>query len=111
MLGSAQGCGDDTQGSYELHKYTLKKTICMQLIIDLSLSYHIITRRRNPIGFLPEVWSPLQATVHLCGIFYLPWHALVQGTMVFSLIRQTLFALTTYSQIFVCALAGIEPAH
>jgi hypothetical protein len=20
------------------------------------------------------VWSPLQATVHLCGIFYLPWH-------------------------------------
>jgi hypothetical protein len=36
--------------------------------------YQSITRRRNPIGFLPEVWSPLQATVHLCGIFYLPWY-------------------------------------
>jgi hypothetical protein len=33
---------------------------------------YIITRRRNP--FLPEVWSPLQATVHLYGIFCLPWH-------------------------------------
>jgi hypothetical protein len=38
------------------------------------ISYHIITRRRNPVGFLAEVWSPLQATLHLCGIFYLPWH-------------------------------------
>jgi hypothetical protein len=38
------------------------------------ISYHIITQRHNPIGFLPEVWSPLQATVHLRGIFYLPWH-------------------------------------
>jgi hypothetical protein len=38
------------------------------------ISYHIIAWHRNTIEFLPEVWSPLQATVHLCGIFYLPWH-------------------------------------
>jgi hypothetical protein len=40
--------------------------------LSLWLSYHIIARHRNPNGFLPEVWSPLQATVH--GIFCLPWH-------------------------------------
>jgi hypothetical protein len=26
------------------------------------------------LDFLPDAWSPLQATVHLCGIFCLPWH-------------------------------------
>jgi hypothetical protein len=47
----------------------------MRFEYKFHLSYHhIITRRRSPIGFLPEVWSPLQATVHQCGIFYLPWH-------------------------------------
>jgi hypothetical protein len=62
--------------------------------------HHIITRCRNPIGFLPEVWSPLQATVHLCGIFDLPWHRR-SGTRdhVFSLFRQTHFVFT-YSQVF-----------
>jgi hypothetical protein len=39
-----------------------------------SFHHFSISRRRNPVGFLPEVWSPLQATVHLCGVFYLPWH-------------------------------------
>jgi hypothetical protein len=53
--------------------------------------------RCNTVGFLPEVWSPLQATGHLCGIFCLSWHinTQVQGTTVFSLIRQTLFVFTT----------------
>jgi hypothetical protein len=39
--------------------------------------------------------SPLQATVHMCGIFYLPWHRHI-GTRItiFSLIRQTLFLFT-----------------
>jgi hypothetical protein len=36
----------------------------------LKTSYHIISLCRNPV--LLEVWSPLQATVHLCGIFCLP---------------------------------------
>jgi hypothetical protein len=50
----------------------------------------------NPVGFLPEEWSPLQATVHLCGLFCLPWHR-HSGTRDhgFSLIRQTLFVITT----------------
>jgi hypothetical protein len=47
---------------------------CRQAAVFHYISYHIITWRRNPVGFLPEVWSPLQATVHLSGIFYLPWH-------------------------------------
>jgi hypothetical protein len=39
----------------------------LQPIMNLETSYHIITQRRNSVGFLPEVWSPIQATVHLCG--------------------------------------------
>jgi hypothetical protein len=35
-------------------------------------SYYIITQRHKPFWFLPEVWSLLQANVHLCGIFCLP---------------------------------------
>jgi hypothetical protein len=96
------------------------------MVVSTTDDIIIITRRRNPVGFLPEVWSPLQATVHLCGIFYCPgidtrvqgttvWSPLqatvhlcgifycpgidaqVQGTTVFSLIRQTLLVFTTYS--------------
>jgi hypothetical protein len=26
------------------------------------------------VGFLPDVWSSLQASVNLCGVFCLPWH-------------------------------------
>jgi hypothetical protein len=91
------------------------------------VSYHY-TWRRNPVGFLLEVWSPLQATLHQCGIFACPgidtqvqettvWSPLqatldlcgifacpgidtqVQGTMVVNLIRQTLFL---YSQLCMC---------
>jgi hypothetical protein len=61
----------------------------------------MITRRRNPTGFLLEVWSPLQAILSTCvGSFTCPGiDAQVQGTTVFSLIRQTLFVLTTYSSM------------
>jgi hypothetical protein len=76
------------------------------------MPHHIITRRRNPIwvfaggmesttGYCPPVWDLLLALVD----------AQVQGTTVFSFIWQILFVFTTYSQVFVCALAGIEPAH
>jgi hypothetical protein len=39
-----------------------------------SIVDHIILHGvETLIGFL---WSPLQDTVHLCGIFYLPWSVL-----------------------------------
>jgi hypothetical protein len=46
---------------------------------------------RNPVVFLPDVWSLLLATVHQCAIFACPGIDIrVQGTTVFSLIGQTL---------------------
>jgi hypothetical protein len=73
----------------------------------------IIARRLNPIEFLPEVWSPLQATVHLCGIFYLPWHRCSDKGPRFlvSSDRPSLYSLYLFTSFFVCALSGIEPAH
>jgi hypothetical protein len=79
---------------------------CVSLEDKVFIIIIIITRRCNPFGFLPEVWSPLQATVHLCqcvGSFTCPGiDAQVQGTTVFSLIRHTLFVLTTYSSFCMC---------
>jgi hypothetical protein len=34
----------------------------------LTNIYNIIAQHRNPVGFLLEVWSPLQATVHRVGL-------------------------------------------
>jgi hypothetical protein len=65
-----------------------------------AISYHY-KAHRNPIGFLPQVWRPLQATLHLCGIFTCPGiDAQVQGTTVFSLIRQMCHFLLLALMIF-----------
>jgi hypothetical protein len=59
------------------------------------------TRRRNPIGFLPEVYGVHYRLLSPCvGSFTCPGiDAQVQRTTVFILIWQTLFVFTTYSQV------------
>jgi hypothetical protein len=69
-----------------------------EMVESKNESYHIIARRRNPIGFLPEVWIGVHyRLLSTCvGSFTCPGiGARVQGTTVFSLIRQTLFVFTT----------------
>ena len=53
------------------HPFDPVVSVLSSFLSSVSVS---VLQLHGPFGSLQEVWSPLQATVHLCGVYYLPWN-------------------------------------